>query len=63
MLKSAMKAFRMYSSNGSPSGVLVGPTARQVISLRPGFAAVNGPTLTACPLNARRTAMLLGAIE
>jgi hypothetical protein len=53
----------MNCSNGSPSGVLIGPTPRQVISVCPGFAAVKAPTLTVCPLKVRSVLTLSAEIE
>src|SRR6266850_1235458 len=43
---SSIRALRTYSSNGRSSGVLIGPTARHVISFLLSPVAVILPTLT-----------------
>ncbi len=52
-LSSSRNARSMYSSNGRPSAVFTGPRARQLISVRLGGVAVNGPILTFCPSSRR----------
>jgi hypothetical protein len=52
-----------FRQTGAPSGVLIGPTPRQVISVCPGLAAVKAPMLTVCPLKVRSVLTLSAEIE
>jgi hypothetical protein len=53
----------MKSANGSPSGVLMGPTPRHMISFRPGVDELNAPMFTTLPSSDLNAVTLSAEIE
>jgi hypothetical protein len=60
---SSVNAFRMNSEKGSPSGVLIGPTPRHIISLWPGWEEEKAPTFIVFPFRVRNATTLSVEIE